>query len=103
MWLHLRMTFDRMNPMKRVALESQMWNCDPTKFSFMKEYMDKLQAIHQDIMQVGKTISYEDMEILLISRLPSWYRAFHSFLIMSWRMLDVTWEDLVPMDLDEEN
>ena len=55
-----------MTHMERDALEIQMQNLDPKKLDSMKEYMDKLQDLHQDIMQVGKTISSKDVAILLM-------------------------------------
>ena len=54
-------------------------------------------------MHVEKTISLVDMVILLLSQLPQRYGAFYSSLITSCRMIDVTWEELVPMVLHQED
>ena len=99
-WLHLEQMYNQMTPMKRAALEISMRQLDPAKCSSIKDYMDKLQMMHQEIMHAGKTISSVDMAILLLSKLPSRYGAFYSSLITSGCMTDVTWEELVPMVLD---
>ena len=48
-------------------------------------------------------ISSEDMAIILLCQLPESYGSFYSSLIASGRMTDLTWEELVPMVLDEED
>ena len=51
---------------------------------------------------MGKKISSEDMAITLLSHLPAKYSNFYSSLITSGRLNEVTWEELVPMLLDQE-
>ena len=79
-----------------------MQQLDSAKCSSMKDYIDRLQMMNQEIMHAGKTLSLVDMAIVLLSKLPSRYGAFYSSLITSGRMTDVTWEELVPMVLDQE-
>ena len=89
--------------MKRAGLEVTMRQLDPNKCASMKEYIDKLQIMHQKIMHAGKQISSEDMAILLLSKLTNKYGAFYSSLITSGRMTELLWEELVPMVLDQED
>ena len=51
----------------------------------------------------GKVILFEDMAITLLSHLPNTYSNFYSSLITSGRMTDLTWEELAPMVLDQED
>lgn len=51
---------------------------------------------------MGKKIASEDMAITLLSQLPTEYSNFYSSLITSGRLNEVTWEELVPMVLDQE-
>ena len=53
-------------------------------------------------MSMGKKIASEDMAITLLSQLPAKYSNFYSSLITSGRLNEVTWEELVPMVLDQE-
>ena len=80
-----------------------MRQLDPSKCASMKEFIDKVQVLHQEIMHAGKQISSEDMAILLLMKLPAKYSAFYSSLITSGRMTALTWEELVPMVLDQED
>ena len=59
--------------------------------------------MRQDIAAAGKMISSEDMAIILLCQLPEKYGRFYSSLITSGRMTDLTWEELVPMVLDQED
>ena len=102
-WLFLNQMYNRMTPMKRAGLEVNMRQLDPSKCTSMKDYIDKLQIMQQEIMHAGKNISSEDMAILLLSKLTSKYGAFYSSLITSGRMTELTWEELVPMVLDQED
>ena len=54
-------------------------------------------------MHAGKQISSEDMAILLLTKLLAKYSAFYSSLITLGRMTALTWEELVPMVLDQED
>ena len=54
-------------------------------------------------MHSGKKIASKDLAILLLSKLPARYSAFYSSLITSGRMTELTWEELVPMVLDQED
>ena len=47
-------------------------------------------------------MSSEDMAITLLSHLPAKYSNFYSSLITSGRLNEVTWEELVPMLLDQD-
>ena len=57
--------------MKRAGLEVSMRQLDPSKCASLKEYIDKVQIMQQEIMHVGKKISSEDMAILLLTKLPT--------------------------------
>ena len=70
-WLHLEQMYNRMTPMKRAALEISMRQLDPAKCSSIKDYIDRLQMMNQEIMHAGKTLSSVDMAIVLLSKLPS--------------------------------
>ena len=89
--------------MKRAGLEVSMRQLEPSKFASMKEFIDKVQIMQQEIMHAGKKIASEDLAILLLSKLPARYSAFYSSLITSRRMTELTWEELVPMVLDQED
>lgn len=102
-WIHLDQMYNRMTPMKRAALEVQMRTLDSGKSASMRDHIDKLQALQQEILQAGKVISSEDMAIVLLCHLPPRYGAFYSSLITSGRVTDLTWEELVPMVLDQED
>ena len=89
--------------MKWVGLEVSMCQLDPSKCASMKEFIDKMQIMHQEIMHEGKKISSKDMAILLLTKLSAKYSAFYSSLITSRRMMELTWEELFPMVLDQED
>ena len=89
--------------MKRAGLEVSMPQLEPSKCASMKEFIDKVQIMQYEIMHVGKKISSKDLAILLLSKLPARYSAFYSSLITSRRMTKLTWEELVPMVLDQED
>ena len=89
--------------MKRAGLEVTMQQLEPSKFASMKEFIDKVQIMQQEIMHAGKKIASKDLAILLLSKLPARYSAFYSSLITSRRMTELTWEELVPMVLDHED
>ena len=102
-WLHLEQLYDRKTPMKRASLEIQMRSLDPAKSKTLRDHINKLQALQQKIQQARKLISSEDMAIVLLQQiwqLPS-FSAFYSSLITSGRLTDITWEELVPMVLDQ--
>ena len=69
----------------------------------MKEFIYKVQIMNQEVMHIGKKISSKDMAILLLRKLPARYSDFYSCLITSGRMMELTWEELVPMVLDLED
>ena len=92
--------YNKMTPMKRAGLEVSMLQLDPSKCASLKEYIDKVQIMQQEIMHAGKKLSSKEMAILLLEKLPSRYSAFYSSLITSRRMMELTWEELVPMVLD---
>ena len=101
-WTHLASLYERVSPMKRVSLEVQMRMLDPSKSSSMQEHINKLQGLQQEVLSMGKKISSEDMAITLLSHLPVKYSNFYSSLITSGHLNEVTWEELVPMLLDQE-
>ena len=86
--------------MKRVGLEVSMQQLELSKCASMKEFIDKVQIMHQEIMHAGKNISFKDMAILLLSKLLARYNAFYSSLITLGRMTELTSEELVPMVFD---
>ena len=47
----------------------------------MKEFIDKVQIMEQEIMHARKKIASKDLAILLLSKLPAWYSTFYSSLI----------------------
>ena len=102
-WTHLASLFARVSPMKRVSLEVQMRTLDPSKSSSMREHINKLQSLQQEVLSMGKQISSEDMAITLLSHLTPEYSSFYSSLITSGRLNEILWEDLVPMVLDQED
>ena len=67
-WTHLASLYERVSPMKRVSLEVQMRMLDPSKSSSMREHINKLQGLQQEVLSMGKKISSEDMAITLMSR-----------------------------------
>ena len=89
--------------MKWAGLEVSMQQFEPSKCASMKEFIDKVQIMQQEIMHMGKKISSKDLAILLLSKLPARYSTFYSSLITSGRMMELTWEELVPMVLDQED
>ena len=89
--------------MKQAGLEVSMQQLEPGKCASMKEFIDKVQIMHQQSMHATKKISSKDMAILLLSRLLARYSTFYSSLITSGRMMELTWEELVPMVLDQED
>ena len=102
-WTHLASLFARVSPMKRVSLEVQMRTLDPSKSSSMREHINKLQSLQQEVLSMGKQISSEDMAITLLSHLTPEYSSFYSSLITSGRLNEILWEELVPMVLDQED
>jgi len=102
-WLHLDQLYKRMMPMKRAPMEVQMRSLNPAKSASMKDHISKLQSMHQEVLQGGKIISPEDMAITLLSHLPQKYGGFYSSLITLGRVTNLTWEDFVPMVLDQED
>ena len=56
--------------MKWVGLEVSMQKIEPSECASMKEFIDKVQIMHQEIMHAGKKILSEDMAILLLTKLP---------------------------------
>lgn len=102
-WTHLASLFARVSPMKRVSLEVQMRTLDPSKSPSMREHINKLQSLQQEVLSMGKEISSEDMAITLLSHLPAKFSNFYSSLITSGRLNEILWEELVPMVLDQED
>ena len=76
--------------MKWAGLEVSRRQLEPSKFASMKEFIDKVQIMQQEIMHAGKKITFEDLAILLLSKLPARYSAFNSSLITSGRMTELT-------------
>ena len=90
--------------MKRISLEVQLRRLDPATSSSIREHINKMQSMHQDILHAGKDISFEDMAITLLSHviIDSRYSAFYSSLITSGCLSTITREELVPMMMDQE-
>ena len=102
-WLLLGQIYSRMTSMKQAGLEVSMQQLEPSKFASMKEFIDKVQIMQQEIMHAGKKIASKDLAILLLSKLLARYSTFYSSLITSERMTELTWEELVAMVLDQED
>ena len=101
-WTHLASLYERVSPMKCVSLEVQMQMLDPSKSSSMRDHINKLHGLQQEVLSMGKKISLEDMAITLLSHMPTKYSNFYLSLITSGRLNKVTWEELVLMLLDQE-
>ena len=82
-WTHLASLVARVSPMKWVSLEVQMRTLDPSKSPTMREHINKLQSLQQEVLSMGKQISSEDMAITLLSHLPAKYSNFYLSLITS--------------------
>ena len=89
--------------MKQAGLKVSMQHPEPSKCVSMKEFIDKVQIMQQEIMHSRKKILSKDMAILILSKLLARYSAFYSSLITSGTMTVLTWEELVPMVLDQED
>ena len=89
--------------MKWASLKVSMWQLDPSKCASMKEFIDKVQSMHQEMMHARKKISSQDMALLILSKFLARYSAFYSSLITSRRLIKLTWEELVPIVLDKED
>ena len=98
--VHLASLYERQSPMKRVSLEVQMTMLDASKSPSIREHINKLRSLQQEVLSMGKKISSEEMAITLLSQLPAKYSNFCSSLIASGRLNEVTWEELVHMVLD---
>lgn len=58
-----------------------MWNLDPAKSGSMKDHINKLQALQQEVSPAGKKIYSKDIAITFLSHLLDRYEGFYSFLI----------------------
>ena len=94
---------DRITPMKRVSWEVQLRLLDPAKSSSMREHISKMELLRDRIVQAGGKHSEEDMAVTLLSQLPESYSVFYTSLITSGRMTMITWDELVPQVLDQED
>ena len=103
MWDKLSSSHDRITPMKRVSWEVQLRMLDPAKSSSMREHISKMEVLRDRIVQAGGKQSEEDMAITLLSQLPVSYSVFYTSLITSGRMTVITWDELVPQVLDQED
>ena len=66
------------------------------------EHINKMQALEQKILQGDKAISFEDVEIMLLTYLSNKYSTFYSSLLISGRINVIMWEELVLIVLDQE-
>lgn len=103
MWDKLSVSNDRITPMKRVSWEVQLRLLDPAKSSSMREHISKMELLRDRIVQAGGKHSEEDMAVTLLSQLPESYSVFYTSLITSGRMTMITWDELVPQVLDQED
>ena len=69
----------------------------------MQDHINKIQAMRREIAAAGKVISSKDMAIILFCQLPDSYNGFYSSLITLGRRTDLSWEELVPMVLDQQD
>ncbi|MCO5577293.1 hypothetical protein L7F22_031120 [Adiantum nelumboides] len=69
--------------------------------SSMRDHINKMQELQQEILHMGKLISSENMAIQLLAQLPSRYSNFYSSLITSRRLNTISWDEIVPMVLDQ--
>ena len=76
---------------------------DPAKSSSMREHISKMELLRDRIVQAGGKHSEEDMAVTLLSQLPESYSVFYTSLITSGRMTMITWDELVPQVLDQED
>ena len=64
--------FNRMTPMKRAGLEVTMRQLGPNKCASMKEYIDKLQIMHQEIMHARSRSLQKTWPSFSFSLVSSW-------------------------------
>ena len=55
-WQHLAFLYDRVTPMKRVALELQQHQLDPMTSSLMRKHINKMQALEHKILHASKSL-----------------------------------------------
>ena len=75
--------YNQMTPMKLAGMEIQMWMLK--KSSSVKEHIDKLQLMRQELSKPGRKFSSEEMAIVLLSHiwlLPK-YSGFYTSLLTS--------------------
>ena len=90
--------------MKRVSWEVQLRLFDPAKSISMREHIRKMELLRYRIVQAGGKHSEEDMAVtLLLQQLLESYAVFYTSLITSGRMTMITWAELVPQVLDQED
>ena len=103
MWDKLTATHDRVTPMKQVAWEIQLCLLDLVKLVSMWDHINKMEILHNQILQArGKHLD-EDIAITLLLKLPTNYSIFFTSLITSRRLTMITWDKLVPQVLDQED
>ena len=62
-----------------------------------------MELLRDRIVQAGGKHSEEDMAVTLLSQLPKSYSVFYTSLITSGRMTMITWDELGPQVLDQED
>ena len=86
--------------MKLAGMEIQMRMLDLKQTSSVKEHIDRLQLMRQELAEAGRKFSSEDMAIVLLSHiwlLPK-YSGFYTSLLTSSRTTPMTWDELVLAD-----
>ncbi|MCO5592505.1 hypothetical protein L7F22_046508 [Adiantum nelumboides] len=103
MWDKLAASHDRVTPMKRVSWDVQLRLLDPAQSGSMLEHITKMEQLRDRIRQAEGNLTDEDMAITLLSQLPTSYSMFYTSLITSERLTIITWDELVPQVLDQED
>ncbi|MCO5560599.1 hypothetical protein L7F22_014215 [Adiantum nelumboides] len=103
MWDKLAASHDRVTPMKRVSWDVQLRLLDPAQSGSMREHITKMEQLRDRIRQAEGNLTDEDMAITLLSQLPASYSMFYTSLITSGRLTIITWDELVPQVLDQED
>ncbi|MCO5594455.1 hypothetical protein L7F22_048485 [Adiantum nelumboides] len=101
-WLYFNTMYNRVTPMKLAGMEIQIKNLDLKQSSSVKEHIDRLQLLHQE---AGKKFSSEEMAIVLLGQiwlLPR-FSVFYTSLLTSGCTTPMTWEELVPLVLAQDD
>ncbi|MCO5604027.1 hypothetical protein L7F22_058184 [Adiantum nelumboides] len=104
-WLYFNTMYNRVTPMKLAGMEIQIGSLDLKQSSSVKEHIDRLQLLRQDLSEAGKKFSSEEMAIVLLGQiwlLPR-FSVFYTSLLTLGRTTPMTWEELVPLVLAQDD